>query len=114
MSTVLEQGVVVANWTIVLVRGQVYNRDLDFFADGNPDPMLNVTIVITPNEASPLSWTLGAEITNTAPGEYFISVTGAQTTSYLWSSGSYRVQVVNLSGVTNPCIIEGLIFVRDC
>ena len=107
---------IIASWTPTLKRGATFTATLTFTDEaGSPVTFLSAEIVITPNDASPLSWTQdNGMFTNAAPGVYDVLVDSATISGYAWSSGKYRLNVVEASGFLNPCYIEGLIFVKDC
>ena len=109
-------GVPIANYTIVIVRGGVLQVPVSFFDDaGDPEALLSAEIVITPSGAAVESWTqANGRFINIGVGEYEIVLTEAYTTAITWSAGTYRLQVVDSSGFTNPCVIDGLIFAKDC
>jgi len=106
----------VASWTITLIRGGVFGSPLEFRdQSGTPIPYTSPEIVITPNGASPVTWSIGGgQITFVSTGTYSVFIPAVQINSYLWSSGKYRLQVIDGSSNTVPCLIEGLIFVKDC
>lgn len=107
---------VVASWTPVIVKGGVFQKTFTFTDENdNPVSFLSAEIVVTPNGAAEFSWTqANGKFTNTGTGEYYLNLSAADTTAYTWTSGTYRLSIVELSGNANPCLIEGLIFAKDC
>jgi hypothetical protein len=107
---------IVAAWTPVIVRGAVFQKTFKITDEaGTPVPFTTAEIIITPKGDTPLSWTQGnGKFTLTSPGVYYLSLDEADTMGYAWSSGVYRLSVVDGSGDSNPCLIEGRIFVKDC
>ena len=111
MSTTL-----IASWTPTLIRGGVFSSPLRFTDEaGTPIPYTDPQIIITPNGAATVTWSIAnGQVTFVSTGVYTIFVPAAEISTYTWSSGKYRLQVVDGDGNTIPCLIEGLIFVKDC
>lgn len=106
----------IANWTPVIIRGGTFLVPISFLdSAGTPQSLLSASIIITPNSSAGISWTQGNGLfPNLAIGEYTTDLDEAYTSALAWDSGRYRIQIVDGSGNTTPCITEGLIFVRDC
>lgn len=105
----------VSSFTIVLVRGAVYQKTFELTDDsGTPITLSSSSIIVTPNGASEVDWTQGnGKFTVVSPGVYNLALTATDTAGYSWSSGKWRWSVVQ-SGDANPCLTEGLCFVKDC
>lgn len=105
----------VASFTIVLVRGAVYAKTFTLTDDaGAPVPLDSSSITVVPNGSTQFSWTqANGKFTNTGPGVYNLALTAIDTASYTWDSGQYMWSVVE-GGEANPCLIEGLVFVKPC
>jgi hypothetical protein len=106
----------VASWTPVIVKGGVFQKTITVTDEaGAPITLNSAEIVVTPNGASPFSWTQGnGKFTNASPGVYDLALTAVDTAAYSWTSGKYRLSVTDNVGDPNPCLIEGLIFAKDC
>ena len=106
----------IASWTPVIIKGGVFIKQFTFTdQNGAPITFLSAEFDVTPNGASPIQWTQGNGLfTNASPGVYLLSLDEAYTTALTWTSGRYRLNVVENSGDTNPCLIEGLVFARNC
>lgn len=111
MSTPIE----VASFTIVLVRGAVYQKTFTIRDDSGVLVTLDsAQINVTPVDAASFSWTqANGKFTNASPGVYDLDLTAANTQSYSWSNATYQMAVVESSDA-NPCLIEGLVFVKNC
>ncbi len=106
----------VASFTIVIVKGGVYQKTFAI-TDENGAPILltSAQIDVTPNGAAPFSWTqANGKFTNSSTGVYDLALTAADTAAFAWESGTYHMSVVDDVGDANPCLISGLIFARDC
>lgn len=116
MPTVEIAGQPIANWTIEVIRGGVFQVPVNFLdSNGVVVPILSASIIITPEGASEVQWTQANGLfQNLAPGEYVTALDEAYTTALTWSFGRYRIEIVNGSGFTVPCITEGFAFVKDC
>lgn len=106
----------IASWTIVVIRGGPFQIPVSFLdADGAPVPLLSASIIITWQDSSTTTWSQANGLfPNLAPGEYTTDLDEADTDALTQSAGRYRIEIVNGSGFTIPCITEGLAFVRDC
>lgn len=106
----------VASFTMVIIRGGVYQKTFAITDDAGLPILLNsAQINVTPNGATPFSWTqANGKFTNSATGVYDLNLTAADTTALTWDSGTYQMAVVDSDGDPNPCLISGLIFVKDC
>lgn len=116
MATVEIEGEQIASWTPVIIRGGVFQIPISFFdAANDPENTLSASIIITPNGAAEEQWTQANGLfPQVATGEYTTDLSEADTTAITWDSGRYRIEIVDSSGFTVPCIIEGLIFAKDC
>ena len=106
----------VSSFTIVLVRGAVYQQTFELTDDdGVPIPLDSSQIDVFPNGvAADFSWTqANGKFTVVSPGVYDLDLTAADTASYTFDSGTWRWSIVQ-SGDANPCLTEGLIFVKNC
>lgn len=105
----------VSSWTPVIVKGAVFQQTFILTDDtGAPITLDSAQIDVTPSGAAALSWTqANGKFTNVSPGVYDLALTAADTTALTWEHGRYALNVVE-SGDANPCLIEGLIFARDC
>lgn len=107
----------VAAWTPIIIKGQTFSTPLSFQDDatGAPLPYTDVEIVVTPTVGSPFTWNAtNGQITFVSAGVYNLSVPYSETASYEWTSGRYRLSVVNAALQPIPCLTEGLIFAKDC
>lgn len=106
----------VASFTIVIIKGGVYQKTFALTNDaGTPITLTSAQINVTPNGATPFSWTqANGKFTNSSPGVYDLALTAADTAAFTWESGTYHMAVVDNDGDANPCLISGLIFARDC
>lgn len=106
----------VASFTIVIVRSGVYQKTFAITDDNGLPILLNsAQINVTPNGAAPFSWTqANGKFTNVSIGVYNLNLTAVDTAALTWESGSYHMAVVDGDGDANPCLISGLIFVKDC
>lgn len=106
----------VASFTIVIIKGGVYQKTFAITDDnGTPIPLNSAQINVTPNGATPFSWTqANGKFTNVSAGVYDLALTAADTTALTWESGTYHMAVVDGDGDANPCLTSGLIFARDC
>lgn len=116
MPEVQIEGVPIASYTFVVIRGGVLQVPFSFFDEnGDPENVLSASIIITPNGASEVQWTqVNGFFPQTGTGEYETDLDAADTTALAWDSGTYRLAIVDGSGFPVPCLVEGLIFVRDC
>jgi hypothetical protein len=105
----------VASWQPVIVKGGVYQQTIEITDDaGAPITLDSAQINVTPNGATAFSWTqANGKFTNVSPGVYDLALTAADTAALTWTSGTYKLSVVE-SGDANPCLIEGRIFAKDC
>jgi len=106
----------IASWTPVIVKGGVFTKQFTFTDEnGALITFLSAEIDVTPNGSPAIQWTQANGLfTNVSPGVYLLSLDEAYTTALGWTSGRYVLKVVEDSGDTNPCLIEGLIFAKDC
>jgi len=106
----------IASFTPVIIRGGVYQTSITFRDALNaPIPTLSAAFIGTPNGSAPFTWDAGNSLfINIGVGTYRFNLSEADTAALAWDSGSYRVEVVDVSGFTIPCIIEGLMFAKDC
>ena len=109
-------GVKLAIWVSIVIRGGVYLTQVSFKdADGNPIATLDASFIGTPEGGSPFTWDSGNNLfINIGVGIYRFNLLEADTAALAWDSGTYRIEVVDVSGFTFPCFIDGLMFVRDC
>lgn len=113
--SVLIDGQQISNWTPVIIRGGVFSIPISFFNDAGAEPTLSAKIVITPNGSAEIEWTAGNGLfAHIGVGEYVTALSEAYTEALDWDSGRYRIEIVDSSGFTVPCVTDGLIFVRDC
>jgi len=105
----------VSSWTAVIVKGGVFQKTFILTDDaGAPLTLSSAQIDVTPNGAAAFSWTqANGKFTNASPGVYDLALTAADTAALTWTSGTYKLSVVE-SGDANPCLIEGKIFVNEC
>lgn len=106
----------VASFTMVIIRGGVYQKTFAITDDnGAPILLTSAQIDVEPNGAASFSWTqANGKFTNSSTGVYDLNLTATDTTALTWDSGTYKMAVVDGDGDANPCLIEGLIFVKDC
>lgn len=107
----------IASYTIVIIRGGVFQVPISFFDEaGDPENTLSASIIITPNGGFPEEqWTQANGLfPQVATGEYTTNLSEADTAAIAWDSGRYRIEIVDGSGFTVPCITEGLAFAKDC
>jgi hypothetical protein len=118
MSSVDIDGVHIAAWTMVVIRRGAFIHQLSFCDEnGVPTvpPLLDAKIVVTPNGSAEIEWTqANGRFTVVSGSVYLLALDEAYTESLLWSAGSWRAEIVESSGITVPCVTEGLIFVKDC
>lgn len=107
---------IVASWSLVIVKGMTFTKRFAFTdEDGTPIPYTDFEIVVTPTVGSPFTWSVGSgNVTFISTGIYSVLVDDTDTAAYTWSSGRYRLSVVDGSGNPIPCLIEGLAFAKDC
>lgn len=107
----------VSSFTIVLIRGAVYQQTFELKDDAGVAIALDSSqIDVFPNgdTVADFSWTqANGKFTVNGTGIYDLALTAADTASYTFDSGTWRWSIVQ-SGDANPCLTEGLIFVRDC
>ena len=109
--------IVIASYTAVIVRGAIFQPEFIFEDEnGVPDATSSADFIVIPNGAAGFSWTQGnGFFLNTGVGRYMLNLVEADTAALTgWSSGRYQISVVESTGFTNPCVVEGLIFVKDC
>ena len=106
----------VAAWTPVITKGAVYQKTITLTDEnGTPVTLMSAEIDVTPNGATSFAWTQGnGKFTNVSAGVYFLDLTAVDTAALTWTSGRYRLSIVDNSSNPNPCLIEGLIFAKDC
>lgn len=107
---------IVASWTPVIVKGGVYQKTFELTDDsGAPLTLISAQIDVTPNGAAAFSWTqANGKFTNVSPGVYNLALTAVDTAAFTWTSGRYKLAVVDSAGDANPCLIEGIIFAKAC
>ncbi len=107
---------VIAAWTPVIIKGAVYTPEISFDdEDGVAIAVSSATVYVTPNGSAAIEWSQGNGLfLNTATGVYQLALDEAYTAALTWESGRYRIQVTEPNGDVNPCIIEGLIFAKEC
>ena len=107
---------VIAAFTPVFQRGAVYLTSISFQdASGNPIATLSASFIGIPNGEAEFTWDVGNnKFIPVSTGTYRFNLTNADTAAITWSSGRYRVEVVDSSGITFPCFIENLMFAEDC
>lgn len=105
----------ISSFTIVLVRGGVYQKTFEIRDDAGVVITLDsAQIDVNPEGAADFSWTqANSKFTNVSPGIYDLDLTAADTAAYTWDHGTYKLSVVQ-SGDANPCLISGLVFSKDC
>jgi len=109
-------GTEIASWTPVITRGGPFIFQIGFL-DSNGDPVatLDAQFIVEPDNAAEVTWDSNdGRFTNVGVGLYLLSLSESYTDSLVWSSGHYHILIVDASGFTQPCIIGGLIFARDC
>jgi hypothetical protein len=106
----------IAAWTPVIVKGAVYQKTITVTDEaGNPILLMSAEIDVEPLGATPFAWTQGnGKFVNAGVGIYNLNLTASDTAAFTWSTGTYRLNVVDGSGDANPCLIEGRIFAKDC
>lgn len=107
---------IVASFTIVIVKGGVYQKTFTITDENGVAILLNsAQIDVTPNGAAGFSWTAAnGKLVNSGTGIYNLALTAVDTAAYLWTSGTYVMAVEDSSGDANPCLISGKIFAKDC
>jgi len=109
-------GVEIASYTPVITRGGPFIKQFGFL-DSNGDPVatLDAQFIVEPDNAAEVTWDSGdGRFTNVGTGLYLLNLSESYTDSLVWSSGHYHILIVDASGFTQPCIIGGLIFVKNC
>ncbi len=106
----------VASFTIVIVKGGVYQKTFTLTDENGVAILLNsAQIDVTPNGDTAFSWTqANGKFTNSGIGIYDLALTVADTAAYTWESGTYVMAVEDSDGDANPCLISGLIFAKEC
>ncbi len=106
----------VASFTIVIVKGGVYQKTFTITDEnGAAIPLNSAQIDVTPNGDTPFSWTqANGKFTVVSDGVYDLALTASDTTALSWTAGSYSMNVVDGDGDANPCLIKGLIFATEC
>ena len=106
----------IAAWQPVITKGAVFEPLLTFSDANNvPDAVSSATVFVSPNGAAPISWTQGNGLfVNVSTGVFQILLDEAYTAALTWTSGLYRVEIVDSDGNTIPCVIESTIFAEDC
>ncbi len=106
----------VASFTIVIIKGGVYQKTFAITDEGGtPIPLNSAQIDVEPNGATNFSWTqANGKFTLVSPGVYDLNLTASDTTAFTWESGTYRMVVEDADGDANPCLIEGNIFAKNC
>ena len=105
----------IASWTPVIIRGGVFIIPINFFDGVNPENVLSASIIITPDGAAEEQWTqANGLLLNLGVGQFTPNLMEADTSAITWDSGHYRIEIVDGSGFTVPCVTEGLIFAKDC
>lgn len=106
---------VVASYTPVIIKGAIFTPIFTFTdGDGAPSVISSASFDVAPNGAASFSWTQGnGKFLNTDVGVFQLALDEADTAALTWTAGRYRISVVE-GGETNPCIIEGLIFAKEC
>ena len=113
---ILEGGTPIASYTFIVIRGGVVQVPFTFLnGPDDPENTLSASIIITPTGAGEVQWTQANGLfPQTGAGEYVTDLDEAYTTALAWDFGRYRIEIVDGSGFTVPCITEGLIFIQDC
>ena len=106
----------ISSWSPIIIKGGVFAKTFTFTdEDGTPIPYTDFAIIVTPNGASPFTWNIAnGQVTFVSTGIYTLNVNEVETAAYTWTSGRYRLSVTDGSGDPVPCLIEGLIFAKDC
>ena len=106
----------VAAWTPVIVKGNVFEKTIVWEdEDGIPIPFSDQQIDVDPNGAASFSWTQGnGKYTLVSPGQYLLRLDPADTLALTWTSGKYRISGIEGDGDTFKCVLEGLIFAKNC
>ena len=106
----------IASWTIKIPLGGVFSSPLEFRdEDGTVIPYTDPQIVFTPNDGTPVTWSIGnGQIAFVSTGIYTIFVDTAEIATYDWTSGRYHLSVVDGSSNPIPCLTSGLAFVVEC
>lgn len=109
-------GVEISSWTPVITRGGAFIHQLSFLDDdGDPIALLDAEFIVEPNGSASITWSSAdGRFTNVSPGVYLLNLEEAYTPTLSWDSGRYHISIVDPSGITDPCITEGTIFVEDC
>lgn len=108
----------VAAYTPVIKKGAVFRQTFIITDEdtGLPVTLNSAQIDVFPNgAAADFSWTqANGKFTNVSAGVYDLFLTAVETAALTWTSGRYRMNVVDQDGDENPCFIENLIFAEDC
>lgn len=109
--------VAVAAWTPIIKKGATYRQTLIITDEttGLPVTLNSAQIDVFPDGAANFSWTqANGKFTNVSAGIYNLVLTDTETLALTWTSGRYRLNVVDSDGDVNPCFIENFIFAKDC
>ena len=106
----------VSAWQPVIVKGATFEKTFRFEDEnGTPVTFTSAQIDVFPNGDTPFSWTqANGKFTNTAPGDYLLALDETETATYLWTSGTYRLNAIEGGVDAYPCLIGSLIFAKDC
>ncbi len=106
----------IANFTPTIKRGAPYLTQVSFKDnDDNPIATLDASFIGTPETGSPFTWDAGnGFFINIGVGTYQFNLLEVDTAALTWDAGTYRIQVVDASGYTFPCFIDGFMFSEDC
>lgn len=105
----------IASYTFVIIRGAVLQIPFAFYDDAGIENVLSASIIITPEGASEVQWTQGNGLfPQTGTGQFATNLSEANTTALTWDFGRYRLEIVDSSGFTVPCITEGFVYVKNC
>jgi hypothetical protein len=108
----------VPNWTPTILKGELFKKEFAF-TDVNGAPIAYTSFVITVTslaDGSTLAtWdTGGGFVTFVSTGVYQLLLTAVQTAAISWTQAKYRLSLVDPDSNVIPCLIENLIFARDC
>ena len=109
-------GVEIAAWTPVIIRGGPFIKQLGFLDEkGDPVPLLDAQFIVEPDNAAEVTWdSVDGRFTNVGVGLYLLNLSESYTQNLAWDSGHYHILIVDAGGFTQPCIVSGLIFAKDC
>jgi hypothetical protein len=106
----------ISAWTPMIVKGEQFSKQFTFTdANGDPIAYTDFEIIVTPQGAAQFTWNVAnGQVTFVSTGVYSLLVDDTETATYTWTEGKYKLSLTDPNSQPIPCLIENLIFARDC